>query len=98
MTRHQRAFALTVLQEPHQNSLGFLPGDCASVDCVFFHNGADFIPCIHINDGWMAAFVSLILMFDFADIDGVLQNLIETAFIKCLATDNASVFSRALLA
>lgn len=44
------------------------------------------------------AFVSLILMFDFADIDGVLQNLIETAFIKCLATDNASVFSRALLA
>ena len=39
----------------------------------------------------MAAFVDFIFMFDLADIDGVLQNFIETAFIQCLATDNASV-------
>ena len=97
MAQYQRAFTLTAFQKPHQNGFGFLPRDCTSVDGVFLHDRADFIPRIHINDGWMAAFVDLILMFDLADIDGVLQNLIKAAFIQCLATDNVSVFGCTLL-
>ena len=54
MAWHQRAFTFTAFQKPHQNGFGFLACDCASIDGVFFHDGADFIPRLHINDGWMA--------------------------------------------